>query len=100
MHQMEAHILSLKDRQSRGDSISSSDLIDYSGMLTLSMTKGMNRDAAFEVNANDWMEKLKELTEASSSGQKDIYNGLIGSCVACHKNYCPGPIKRIEKLHL
>ena len=97
---MEAHILSLKERQSLGDSVSSSDLIDYSGMLTLSMTAGMNRDAAYEANANDWMNKLKELTEASSSGQEEIYNGLINSCVACHKNYCPGPVKRIQKLHL
>jgi len=100
MQQMEAHILSLKKRQNRGDSVLTSDFIDYSGMLTLSTTKGVNRDALFENNAADWMDRLKKLTESPSADQEEVFNGLVSSCVDCHKNYCPGPIKRIEKLHI
>lgn len=100
MLQMEAHIKSLKERQGRGDSVLPADFIDYAGMLTLATTRGMNRDAAFDKNAIDWMNQLKALTEAAGSDQEEIYNGLINSCVTCHKNYCPGPIKRIEKLHI
>ena len=72
MRQMETHIAALKERQTRGDTVLSTDFKDYSGMLTLATTPGMNRDAAFEANANDWMNRLKELTE--SPGQhKRIY---------------------------
>lgn len=28
------------------------------------------------------------------------FNGVINSCVNCHKSFCPGPIKRIEKLKI
>lgn len=30
--------------------------------------------------------------------QKKYYNLMIESCVSCHKDYCSGPLKRINKL--
>jgi len=30
----------------------------------------------------------------------DAYNFMVKKCVDCHKQICPGPIKRIRKLHI
>jgi hypothetical protein len=32
--------------------------------------------------------------------QKEYYNLAIGRCIACHENYCSGPLKRIRKLQI
>lgn len=29
---------------------------------------------------------------------KEKYNEMVESCVACHQSFCPGPIKTIKKL--
>ena len=30
----------------------------------------------------------------------DAHNNLVKSCVACHTNFCQGPISRIELLYI
>jgi len=30
----------------------------------------------------------------------DAYNFMVKKCIDCHKQICPGPIKRIRKLHI
>ena len=33
-----------------------------------------------------------------SEGQAFEFNSMVGTCVACHRNTCPGPITKINKL--
>jgi hypothetical protein len=46
-------------------------------------------------------EYLKNLSKLESS-QKEVlelnYKAVISSCLACHQQYCPGPVKRINLL--
>ncbi|CAN5889307.1 hypothetical protein BH11BAC7_BH11BAC7_19700 [soil metagenome] len=30
--------------------------------------------------------------------RKENYNSMVNNCIACHQNFCGGPIKRIQKL--
>ncbi len=44
-------------------------------------------------------EKFKEAYEnLLRSSDKPAYNAMLTACVNCHADFCPGPIKRINKL--
>lgn len=44
-------------------------------------------------------EKFKAAYEALlRSSDKPAYNAMLTACVNCHEDFCPGPIKRINKL--
>lgn len=34
------------------------------------------------------------------SSNKETYNAMLTQCVSCHEDFCPGPIKRINKLRI
>lgn len=34
------------------------------------------------------------------SSDKESYNAMLTQCVSCHEDFCPGPIKRINKLRI
>lgn len=42
---------------------------------------------------------FNDLLEAGVA-DKEKYNTLLTKCVSCHEDFCPGPIKRINKLKL
>ncbi len=42
-----------------------------------------------------------ELSESTNiNDQKEQYKRLVNTCIQCHKTFCPGPIRRINKLKL
>lgn len=43
---------------------------------------------------------INEANALSSSEQnkKEGFNNLVNKCVECHQSFCPGPIKKINKL--
>ena len=43
---------------------------------------------------------IKMNEDVYSEPSIENYNGLVESCVACHQEFCPGPIKTIKKLHI
>lgn len=44
-------------------------------------------------------DKFKEAYEnLLRSSDKPAYNAMLTACVNCHADFCPGPIKRINKL--
>lgn len=46
-------------------------------------------------NSVDEFLEVKDITLA-----KVAYNNLVSSCISCHTEYCPGPIKTIKKLRV
>lgn len=40
------------------------------------------------------------LTKHAQTQTKTSYNGVIGTCLACHQHYCPGPVGAIRDLLL
>ena len=51
----------------------------------------------FEAFARYYIEKTQKAVEKGSF--KD-YNLMVEACVACHQEFCPGPIKTINKLKI
>lgn len=49
----------------------------------------------FYEHNEDFKKAFEDLLKASN---KDTYNAMLTQCVSCHEDFCPGPIKRINKL--
>lgn len=49
----------------------------------------------FYEHNEDFKKAFEDLLKASN---KESYNAMLTQCVSCHEDFCPGPIKRINKL--
>jgi cytochrome c553 len=49
----------------------------------------------FYQHNEDFKKAFEDLLKASN---KESYNAMLTQCVSCHEDFCPGPIKRINKL--
>lgn len=54
----------------------------------------------FDDFATSYLESLKQLHTSDVNNVKENYNFLLNKCVDCHSQYCPGPIKAINKLRV
>jgi cytochrome c556 len=54
------------------------------------------RDQNFAVLSNAFLKQLDKVY--SGKNQVENFNKMVNNCIACHSSYCPGPIKRIQKL--
>ena len=54
-------------------------------------------DETYHAMADLFLNAYKNF-EADTSGQIETYNAMIETCVACHQQKCPGPVKAITKL--
>ena len=45
-----------------------------------------------------FVEAFNELK--TSPAKREHFNLMIASCVDCHEQFCPGPIRQIKKLHI
>ncbi|MCB0483219.1 MAG: hypothetical protein KDC37_01515 [Flavobacteriales bacterium] len=61
-------------------------------------TDSADSGPVFESFAGTFKARLELLDAFPDS--VEIWNNMVGSCVDCHKSYCPGPIKTIDKLKL
>lgn len=58
------------------------------------------KDPAYTSFANDYVKGLNALYSSSKEELGSNYNIMLDKCVNCHQAYCPGPIKKINKLKL
>lgn len=58
------------------------------------------KTAQFQLMGNAYLESLKILENGSRELMMDNYKILVSTCLGCHQQYCPGPIKKINKLTL
>lgn len=47
-----------------------------------------------------YLASLRQLELSQENGLLGNYKSLVSSCLACHNDFCPGPIKRINLLKL
>ena len=70
-------------------------------MITAQPTEPHMVGPAFEPHAQSFIYSYSEIASATSvPAQIEAHNNLVKSCVACHMNFCQGPISRIEKLYI
>lgn len=71
---------------------------DFAQMVAAESTDGMVKDQDhFNGYAQVFLTRVSEL-KANPDVEK--YNAVIDNCVACHQQYCQGPISKIKKLSL
>jgi PBP1b-binding outer membrane lipoprotein LpoB len=75
------------------------EVSDFASILTAEPTDPKVKEPQFEEFANDYIKIVKVLNE-NRGNLKAHFNKSIDACIACHKAYCTGPIKKIEKLKL
>jgi cytochrome c556 len=71
----------------------------YELMNTLIPTDQSVRTPIFEGFSGLFMEYAQEIHQ-NKENRVYNYNNMLNACVSCHQTYCPGPIKRINKLKI
>ena len=70
-------------------------------MIAATPTEPHMKGPAFEPHALAFNASYAAIQSASTVTQQiDAHNNLVTSCVACHTNFCQGPISRIELLYI
>ena len=70
-------------------------------MIAAAPTEPHMKGPAFEPHALAFNASYGAIQSATTvSEQIDAHNNLVKSCVACHTNFCQGPISRIELLYV
>ncbi|MFD2033787.1 hypothetical protein ACFSKL_03240 [Belliella marina] len=72
----------------------------YKELLTAKPTDQSVKTEAFQTMGMGYLANLRQFENSSDQELLENYKVLVNSCLACHSNYCPGPIKRINLLKL
>lgn len=54
----------------------------------------------FDAFAESYINNIQAIYADTTGAHKDLYNAAIATCVECHGEFCPGPVKTIEKLYI
>jgi hypothetical protein len=64
---------------------------------TATPTDAAVKGEVFDTSAKAFLQTLDKFYQEKEN-QVENFNIVVNACVACHQNYCPGPIKKIKKL--
>lgn len=88
-----------RDSLRDGYSVSTSLIAEVEGIHTDTPTEADKTDETYHAYADLFISAYKTF-EVDTSGQVAAYNAMIETCVACHQQKCPGPVKTIKKLRV
>jgi len=70
-------------------------------MITAQPTKPHMKGEGFEPYAKSFIGIYNNIHGAEEVGvQIQAHNNMVDACIACHTQFCDGPISRIEKLYV
>lgn len=69
----------------------------FKNIHTATPTDESVKGEVFDSSAKAFLATLDKFY-AEKENQVENFNLVVNACVACHQNYCPGPIKKIKKL--
>ena len=73
----------------------------YKTILTATPTdEKFTDDPDFPTFAQSYITAMKNLQNADPEKVHLMYSGMVNTCMSCHRDMCPGPIVKIEKLYL
>ena len=70
----------------------------HQNILIAKATDPAVRDSSFQIMADAYLVHLGALENSQPEKVLENYRALQQSCVACHQQKCPGPIKKINSL--
>lgn len=97
MREMLANNLELKEKIINGENIGEFNEA-YLKIHSAEMTDVSQRDATYPAFANHFEKMQKSIYSVKKTAQKEQFNKMVNSCVACHQDRCAGPIPRIKQL--
>jgi mono/diheme cytochrome c family protein len=88
----------MKEAIARGERPESS--LDHARMLTASATQP---EKVASDTYKTWAESYLHTVEALKNGDlemaPDLFDNMVGNCMGCHTDLCPGPKVRIKNLY-
>jgi hypothetical protein len=70
----------------------------YENIKTAEATDPEEITAVYMALADKFLADYDSVHQADAGVQVEKFNGMINTCVACHEQYCQGPIPKIKKL--
>jgi len=67
---------------------------------TATPTDADTKHDSYDSFARNYIYNLQELYKSPKTELTKNYNTVINSCLSCHGDHCPGPIKTIKKLKI
>jgi hypothetical protein len=99
MREMFKDMEEIKDAVEKGEAIKTY-LAKHQEILKAKPTNPDVKTATFELMGTAYLESLSLLENSNQEALINNYKMLVETCLACHQQYCPGPIKRIHLLNL
>ncbi len=100
MRNLEMHAQHWRQQIAEGQPPSIPDRIADS-MFVAKPTEGKIKDQTkFDGLAENFQFSAMMARSAQPGDEALNFNALVNSCIKCHQAFCPGPIKRIQKLKL
>ena len=73
---------------------------DHARMLTAHATEpDKAASPEFKAWAQSYLQTLNALENGDMEMAPDLYTNVVGNCMGCHSDLCPGPKVRIQKLY-
>lgn len=71
-------------------------------IYTATPTDSTVHSPAYEAFTYAFIQRVQEYVTLVDPEQNDkvLFNSMIDGCIDCHQTFCPGPIRKIQKLHL
>lgn len=70
----------------------------HRAMLAAEATDPKVRDSSFHIMGSAYLLHLERMEQSSEEELLNNFQALQQSCVACHQQKCPGPLKKINAL--
>lgn len=99
MREMKEHSLKLKAEISSGK-VESLYPGKFNNIFTATPTDSAVKGQLFNALSQTYLNALMEIYHSPDSNLVFNYNRMINTCIGCHKNFCPGPIRILKKLSL
>jgi len=73
---------------------------EFKKIHTATPTDAETKQASFDRFADHYLSTLQSLYDPSTQPKEMTgkFNALVNSCIGCHSEHCPGPLKAINKL--
>jgi hypothetical protein len=71
---------------------------EHKKIKTATPTDTKQLSESFAGFAQMYLDALTAYHTSAPENHRFAYNNLVKTCISCHSNECPGPVKRIKKL--
>lgn len=71
----------------------------YATLKTAIPTEPEMKNENFDGFADDFINYSNALVKAPKAGRETAFDSMVGGCMNCHAQMCPGPVKRIKKFY-